>query len=370
MEVVFSQNGTYLFYFVVYIFSIFLLGLSENVKNKKGIYSLFFMVSFLLYIVVAYRTVGVDRETYVEMFSYTEFYMHNYNFMVMEPLYFLLNIFVYYIFGDILFIQVFQGIIYAVSVFKLLLFCRSKNCNTIIVYSFSISTIFFYMMGLNRMCIAVGIFTIAFINYLTKHNNIRFIMSLILCSLFHYSAILMLFLFIFLFIIKNNKRIKNLVLYMGYLVPIVLYAFLKIFQDVLVNRLLSTKYSGYVEVGFSISNIISVIYVLPIIIVYFLIGFKSENEQEEIFLQKQMAISILTFHLSCFFVGAFRFNFYMNGWVAYMYAMLFKRFKFKPKAGKLLFEGLFVILITVYSIVVFFDSPFITEKIVPLMLEF
>ncbi|MCI9532381.1 MAG: EpsG family protein [Lachnospiraceae bacterium] len=370
MEIAFSQNETYQFYLIIYIFSIFLLGISEKMRSKKGINILFFMVSFFLYIVVAHRTVGIDRDTYVEMFGYTNFYRRNYSFIVMEPLYFLLNIVVYYFLGDIFFIQMFQGAIYAISMFKVLSFCRSKNCNTVIVYSFCISTVFFYMMGLNRMCIAIGIFTIAFINYLQKQNSIRFIISLIVCSLFHYSAVLILCLAIFLFVIKHNKKINNLVIYLGYVVPIFLFVLLKIFQDMLANKFLSTKYSIYVEVGFSVSNIISVIYVLPLIVAYFFIGFKRKNVFEEILLEKQMAISILTFHLSCFFVGAFRFNFYMNYFVAYMYAMLFNRFKFTPRFGKFIFEALFVLLITIYSIVVFFDSPYITEKIVPLILEF
>lgn len=365
MNLILSRENTYLFYIIIYIISICLLILAKKIKSSKIVNFLFFVVVSMLFCIIAFRTVGIDRQTYIEIYEYIPYYRENYTLLVMEPFYFALNLIAYYIFKSYVFIQIFQGAIYAISIFYILKYCKEKRLNTVIVYAFTIGSMFFYMMGLVRMCIAVSTFTICFVEYLKKTNLKLLITGIIIAGGFHYSAIIIGFIFIFLFVLNNQKRIKHIIFYVGYVFPILLFILLKIFNSFLVSRLGLSKYAGYLDVHFNIMNLKGIIYILPLIFLYFFWG--DRGKSMDVLFKKQMAIIIVISHLSCFFNGAFRFSFYINIFVGILYAIYFKKRIIVPQY---VVEIIFVIVMSVYPIPVFFDSPYITHLIVPFAMKF
>ena len=121
MEFTFSNGSTILFYLSTFLLGIALLFLADHSSSIVFKKICIFVISAAIYFIVAYRTVGVDRDTYIEMYELTPYYVKNgLGLLTMEPCYFLLNIVAYYVFKNFIFVQCFQGAIYAFAIYHFL----------------------------------------------------------------------------------------------------------------------------------------------------------------------------------------------------------------------------------------------------------
>lgn len=368
MEIVLSNNETYVLYLIIYIGSLLILWGADHIFSRQVSYLLYLIVSIVLGLIICCRDVGIDRDTYLTIYQETPLYLENYAASsFQEPLYFLLNIIAYYVFNNYKFIQFFQGIIFAGASFELLKFCRSKKISTAICYSFYLATIFFYLMGLNRMAIAVNCLTIGILKYFKNKRGFRFIITCVCASLFHYSALIVSVLFIYLFVLKKNKQINYVILKIGCVLPVAGFIALKMASAMLLS-ILPEKYKGYLtNITFNISYLKNIIYILPLFIIY--IYFEAnkilKREDEKRVISKTMAIILFFTIFTMFFDGAFRFTFYFNFLIAFLYAFYLKKVRIFAYDCKVLIGIGYVIILLLYAVVVFFDSIYITNFIVP-----
>lgn len=218
-------------------------------------------------------------------------------------------------------------------------------------------------MGLNRMCISASFFLLAFIFYEKDGITLKTIVLCILSILFHYGAIIITVPFIYYFVI-NKKNYKKPGLLFGAIASIIAYFLIIGVFPFLLSILSQTKYLGYIKnFAFSFNNVKSVIYFIPLFLLYFIFGWNKtiygDNEK------KKISYYFLIFMFSIMFSGAYRFGLYIIPLVASSYDGYFKRISYRPKGSVYFINAIFIVVLILYCYMVYFDSIFITDYIVP-----
>jgi hypothetical protein len=163
-------------------------------NNKyRFLYNIFFLLVFvLLFSIAGFRPVGIDRDSESYARAIQSFIIiHKYNFIQLEPSFYLIVNVSKFLFDDVV-----RGvfIIYALLGVSLILYAIKKNSSfpllSLIVYSCS----YFILQEMTqiRVGVAAAIFLLA-IPDIVNRNLKSFLIKTALATLFHYSAIIMLF---------------------------------------------------------------------------------------------------------------------------------------------------------------------------------
>lgn len=210
----FSSSATYLLYFTILFSSSFFAFLADKFakkdKNNKYIVNkLFWSLSFLtLVIPVSFRGYGVDHTSYIKWYNYIESlgigYLLNYSGMP-EPLYALINFLVANTIGNVQLVFFISALIPLALIYLHFSKYVKKINLAICIWVFGFSY-YFFMYGLVRMSIAVGIIIYSY-KYLENKKILKYIIGCLIASLFHYSAIIM----IPIYFIVNSKIINGLI---------------------------------------------------------------------------------------------------------------------------------------------------------------
>ncbi len=240
---------TYVFYFTTVFISTMFAGLAQNrayvdKKGKKVPKRIYWFISMaILIFVMGFRanSVGVDDLNYlrgyniansVDIFQY-------YKEHVTEPGFYLLYKLVYYVFND------FQWLIILTSTFTIFCFYKAfeyeiENISLpLAVFIFS-TTQYFYYFGIIRLGLAVAIIVFAY-RYILENKKKRYILMVLLATLFHYSA---LFALVLLFIKKDkyNKFKRNTVVKLVLIIPVAFY-YVRLFIYPFIT---ASKYQKYI----------------------------------------------------------------------------------------------------------------------------
>ncbi|PEU59999.1 hypothetical protein CN395_15295 [Priestia megaterium] len=199
---------------------------------------------FSLIFTMGFRSpyVGVDDFNYMRIYdnvnhlSTAQYYQQN----VTEPGYYILNKLVYLVFDD------FQWLIIIVTFFTVFCFYKAlayeiENISLAMAVFIFATTQYFYYFGIVRLGIAVAIISVAY-RYIIRNQKKKFLLLVLLATLFHYSA---LFSLILLFARPNYLKgiKKDRILKLAIIVPIS-FIFIKFF---IYPFVVTDRYSNYME---------------------------------------------------------------------------------------------------------------------------
>ena len=284
----------------------------KNISHNNIYYSYLFILFFvLLFFIAGFRPVGLDRdsENYaraVQSFIIT----HNYNFITIEPSFYLIVNVSKFLFDDVV-----RGvfILYALLGVSLTLYAIKKNSSFPLLSLIVYSCFYFVLHGMTqiRAGVAGAIFLLA-IPDIVNRNLKSFLIKTALATLFHYVAIIMLF--IYLINSKHNKQLFYLFLpFIGILCAITNVG--RFFLMSIINFLpefLSYKINIYLalhEMGiFTEINVFNLYYSSLLIIYYFAIINTNKFKKEIDVLQiKILGWMLFTFY-SFYFLPVFAFR--------------------------------------------------------------
>lgn len=284
----------------------------KNISHNNIYYSYLFILFFvLLFFIAGFRPVGLDRdsENYaraVQSFIIT----HNYNFITIEPSFYLIVNVSKFLFDDVV-----RGvfILYALLGVSLTLYAIKKNSSFPLLSLIVYSCFYFVLHEMTqiRVGVAGAIFLLA-IPDIVNRNLKSFLIKTALATLFHYVAIIMLF--IYLINSKHNKQLFYLFLpLIGILCAITNVG--RFFLMSIINFLpefLSYKINIYLalhEMGiFTEINVFNLYYSSLLIIYYFAIINTNKFKKEINVLQiKILGWMLFTFY-SFYFLPVFAFR--------------------------------------------------------------
>lgn len=249
---------------------------ADIVKKKKQLCMLFFLASAIILVLpLGLRGMGVDYTEYVKTYNNTVdkgwyLYWRQYTGRP-EPLYALLNFVSFWIFrsyqGVNILCAVFSiGFTYA-GIYKL----RDKTNLGITIWCFGF-LYYIFMYGLNRMMIAVALYTWAYQYYLRGKRNKYFIWCII-AGLIHYSGFLMIPFYYAMKWFENRENHKMLLKKIE-AVSLVIIVFIMIYY--LAPRIFGgfswfARYKMYFYFHFdyrALNNNIMLFFLLPIILLF------------------------------------------------------------------------------------------------------
>ncbi len=359
MGIEFSESGSRLFFYLVFLISALNAGVAANQqKNNKFVGRIFLLLSFfVLFIPLGMRKGGIDHDVYMEWYDHADFWLKTNYHMTPEPLFAWLTILAKDYLGEFQIIYLFSSFVYLAGVFA---FLRKYNGFGYISVFFMSFSLYLYMCGLARISIAIGIVSYAFTMLEKKKKSL--ILILVAC-MFHYTAIIALLVYSS-YKSKKNISFKN-VLYI--LVGFSMLAYI-------INKFSSSlpyvlyRYAQYMKFSFNIRYISTVIILLPAIVfwIVFKRGFKRIYADKYIFYDNVIKVIFALMVLSILFDGVFRITFFYYPFVAKIYIDLRKVLKSSgQEAITPFYTGIFSIVGMIYVHAVFFTSPFITPYIIP-----
>lgn len=272
--------------YIVILCAIILLGLlikPNSTQNKKKLY--IFIVFGMLTIISAIRSyqVGIDTEQFVNAFKYINRISFENAFDVRYEVGFVIfcriigllsqNSQIFIIFTSIIIIPIIGYFIY-------------RNSKNVLMSSFLFVTLNQYAMYMNasRQAIAIAIILIGY-EFLKKDKNIKFIICVVLATLFHQTALVMLV----LIPIKKMKYSNK-----SYIITLVLGVISFLIADKIFDLGVSIfkTYEGYEQSGFYESSLLAGSVNAVIIFLVLTLGrfFKGDQDKEYQFLAYMISL--------------------------------------------------------------------------------
>ena len=267
------MDDAFLLHLITIFLASFFAWLAQKFAKKQGntyqLNKLFFCISFLiLFIMMGFRTVGVgvDDKTYERIFNQV---MENGPIQVflqttMEPGYLILNYVISLFTDNFQYALIILTFIPMVLYYKALYYERERINLFLGVFLFG-TLLYIYFYGIIRLFIAASIVAYAY-KWIFEKQTKKYIIAIFLATLFHYSAVFMLF-FLYFTTEKEEKprSIKSLVFLVMFIMPVIIFvASNYIFPN------MGDRYSSYTQVkGFQFS--IDLLDKLPVLIVALII---------------------------------------------------------------------------------------------------
>jgi len=331
---------------------------TKNISRNNRYYSYLFVLFFvLLFFIAGFRPVGIDRDSkgyasLIQSFITT----HNYNFIRTEPSFYLIVNVSKFLFDDVV-----RGvfIIYALLGVSLTLYAIKKHSSFPLLSLIVYFCFYFVLHAMTqiRVGVAAAIFLLA-IPDIVNRNLKSFLIKTALATLFHYSAIIMLF--IYLINLKHNKQLFYLFLpLIGILLTIINVR--KFFLMSIVSfllEILSYKINLYFTMHgmgmFTEVKVFNIYYSSLLIIYYFAIininKFKKEIDVLQIKIMGWMLFSFYFFSFSP--VLAFRISGFLG------VSLIF----FLPNLISIVREKYFIsFVVFLYSIIGLFNCIFVQK---------
>lgn len=253
------MQKSYIIYCIVIFVAALLAGIAQLVAKKDQLTEkiklnklLWYSSMFLLVFVMAFRTIGVasDDDSYVTIFN---------NVIELGPFQYFLQsriefgyLFVNYIVSlitDNYFVLSFIVTLVPMFLFYKALEYEANHLNLFIgVFIFG-TTMYLYFFGITRLFIAVSIVVFAY-RYIFEKKLLKYIISILIAGMFHYSAFFMLFFVYFITERKGKERsLKRVLPIMLILMPLLI-----IFVNNYVFPNMGYRYTKYMNIGqFSLS---------------------------------------------------------------------------------------------------------------------
>ena len=225
------MDNTFLLHLITIFLASVFAGLAQKFANGKEdkyqLNKLFFSISFLiLFVMMGFRSigVGVDDKTYERIYNQVidngpiQIFLQT----TMEPGYLILNYIISLFTSNFQYALVILTFIPMVFYYKALYYER-KNINMFLgVFLFG-TLLYIYFYGIIRLFIAASIVTYAYKFIFLKETK-KYILAILIATLFHYSAIFMLF-FVYITTEKEQKprSIKSIIFLVIFVMPIIIF---------------------------------------------------------------------------------------------------------------------------------------------------
>jgi len=346
----FSELQSYLLYYGAVLASSIFAWVAQNIgyykKEHRVVHPFFWILSFLcLFLPVAFRGYGVDHDNYFSAYEKISAYGWNYFEIYSgfpEPLYVLINILAAYM-GDFQYVYILSGFISLFFTFKA--FARKTNEINLAICVWMFSTLYYLnLFGLVRISIAVGIITYAY-RYIEENNIKKYLAYVILATLFHYSAIIMLPLIVIFknnyFDISRSRTFKKTWFALGILAGIFAISgyIIDQFQDI--PWLI--RYSQYFE-GTNISVINNIAGLYPLILLMLFFGSRINRKEKYGTLYLSMFITMLIIILSSMIVSFMRLTYFLYPATYYLYSYIAGNLK--QSSDKIIYMSVLFLLMT------------------------
>lgn len=239
---------------VIYWFNLVLiviLGIFSKAKRFSSYF--YFLMFFQLLFLLAFRSpsVGVDIPVYLNYFNDFKLYSFwNFEYSRLEFGYVFLNKVLSFINNS----QVFIAIIGAIPLFiffKVIL--KESKIPWLSIFLFITLGIYAQMFNVLRQVLAMSIIFISY-RYLVRNDFKRFLITVVIASLFHISALIFLVTYLF----RNFKiKYKNTILYL--IIAVLTYALSKPILNFILSRFSSINYEIKSNGGLSLLIVLIVI---------------------------------------------------------------------------------------------------------------
>lgn len=247
------------------------LGINDTQRAKKIYLTFIFSILTLVSSLRAY-SVGVDTMQYIKAYTLIKnIPWSEYGTLWYEWGFFALCKVLNYITSDPQILILVSSIFIMSSVGRFIY----KNSSNVVISSFLFLTLnlYFNYMNIMRQAIAISIILIGY-EYLKENKLIKYSAIVILASLFHQSALCCLVLIIF-------KKIRyNKIIMIGWgIISSIAFIFWKVFYEISVTFL--SKYEGYSQGIFGVSNYFGAIFEFAVnifILLFGLLVFKISNK--------------------------------------------------------------------------------------------
>jgi hypothetical protein len=222
---------TYFIYSIVLFIPALIIKLIDYIKKSFLKQKLYFIPFIIIVIISTFRSinVGTDNENYFQWFESLQIDLGLSNLILFnifenEPLFVLINYYIFYYGFKYTFAKLFYACILWTTIFHLRKYL--KSIFSYFVFFLIISGFLFFTFNAIRQSLAVGFVFLSSI-YLINRQHLRFLIVIIIASLFHYSALIFLFAF---FINKLPKLssffwffifVFSLIIPTGYLIDLI-----------------------------------------------------------------------------------------------------------------------------------------------------
>jgi len=324
-------------------FSVFFSYLSSHRRIDWGLKFSFILIFFFL----SFRyQFGNDYDTYLDLF-YKFSSLEDYDFtnpfsLFYEPGWVILN----FLFQSLGFfsMNIFLALLSCIVYYSFVVKYIPKNLYWLAVFIY-VFTPSFLLLQSTAMRQSVGVMIFIFsIDYLIKKRFLPYLLLILLASLFHYSAIFLIFVYPLIYFNKKIQILSGIFLFLSYSLLFLLSKNLApLFKDLLLN--VNDKYSAYTDQG-SVNSGFGFIYFTFLLVILL---FNDKNHKKEIGLISK--ISILSFFIIPFGLiieMSGRFAMYLSPTVVVIYPNLFNNFK------ATYVKTLFVVILIIFTFYQFF----------------
>lgn len=315
---------------------------------------------------------GLSYKIHDDLYIYEKIYylanLKNFNQILFEKGYIFLNI----IFNQLINFEIFKILIYFIN--TILIYCglkkiTKKNITLIFAFLFFYSSFYDLFISAFRQQIAVSIFIYS-LNYIKEKKHEKYIICILIASLFHKSAFIFIFLsFIFNYIKINKKYIilYLLIIFTALFFPIYKYLilfFLKMVSLVFKNIIFREAYFSLIF-NFSLKTII----INLLVVVFYFLMYKKIKGKKNIFILKGYICYLFFVSLSKEIPIFYRFNQYLIIFYILMLTIIIDNIK--NKFSKITIKySIVIFFILNYNFLYFFSTPIYDRKYTPLYFYF
>lgn len=353
-----STEYSKLMFCSIIVLAPFILQLCKYAKTNVT-RDIFIIISFLMvFIPLGFRSVGIDYDVYKSWYEQPSLVLENP--FTPEPLYAALSLFASYI-------HCFQ-ICYIIPAFLFtlgLFYYTLKKSDDFFCTSLTVlMSIYIYMCGVTRFSAALGLLWIAFANF---DNGKKCIIITIIATLFHYAAVIGILIF---FIYRSNRAIsvKNCLFFVTGLFAVI-WLVQRFGNDLYVFK----RVSHYLNFTFDLSALKNVILVFPTYILMLLYYPAMKQLYEDSVQLKNILILLLAFiAISVVMPGTFRLCWPFLIFIGDIYGRIPRVIMIDEDALviMIIYKIIFAVVAVTYQYVVFFDSPYIANLVIPFEFTF
>lgn len=355
-------------YFVVFAIVLFFSYIASiQYKKENKSYKFFIFLSILtlsLFAALRHYSVGKD----IEVYALSDFMsVKNQKSIVSvftsfgsERLYYLFDYVISKLFGNFRFFLFFHQFIISLLVYKIALSEKNKGNFLLYIFSYLLLT---YNLTFNIIRQSLSIFIVLYsYKYLESRENIKYVIGVIIASMFHTSALICL-LFPFIRIVSSWKH-KYFYIIVTSTVIIISYYYLNSILNFVGNNFSAFRhYSHYIDI-FDKTNLSKLYLYTKIFMMMFFLFFSSyvckidRKNKNNSFLIYMCILDVVLFYACAFVKYGYRFSYYFYAFNIYFIPRLYNTIqnKFNKKVYILL---VVVILIThwvIRNVIVGYDS--------------